>query len=73
MTTTYDSNYAYTMATQLAQYDTQYSYTRLDRNKTNYTAQQTALNSLSSALSTFQTKLSSLNSSAVRSCRTRPR
>lgn len=60
--TTYDSNYAYTMATQLAQYDTQYSYTRLDRNKTNYTAQQTALNSLSSALSTFQTKLSSLNS-----------
>ena len=60
--TTYDSNYAYTMATQLAQYDTQYSYTRLDRNKTNYTAQQTAINSLSSALSTFQTKLTSLNS-----------
>src|SRR5690606_31260371 len=60
--TTYDSNYAYTMATQLAQYDTQYSYTRLDRNKTNYTAQQTAINSLSSALSTFQTKLSGLNS-----------
>ena len=60
--TTYDSNYAYTMATQLAQYDTQYSYTRLDRNKANYTAQQTALNSLSSALSTFQTKLTSLNS-----------
>lgn len=62
MTTTYDSNYAYTMATQLAQYDTQYSYARLDRNKTNYTQQQTALNSLSSALSTFQTKLSGLNS-----------
>lgn len=62
--TTYDSNYAYTMATQLAQYDTQYSYTRLDRNKTNYTAQQTALNSLSSALSTFQTKLSGLNSAS---------
>ena len=60
--TTYDSNYAYTMATQLAQYDTQYSYTRLDRNKTNYTQQQSALNSLSSALSTFQTKLTSLNS-----------
>ena len=60
--TTYDSNYAYTMATQLAQYDTQYSYSRLDRNKTNYTAQQTAINSLSSALSTFQTKLTSLNS-----------
>lgn len=61
MTTTYDSNYAYTMATQLAQYDTQYSYARLDRNKTNYTQQQTALNSLSSALSTFESKLSSLN------------
>lgn len=61
MTTTYDSNYAYTMATQLAQYDTQYSYARLDRNKTSYTQQQTALNSLSSALSTFQTKLTSLN------------
>src|SRR5690606_7288644 len=60
--TTYDSNYAYNMATQLAQYDTQYSYSRLDRNKTNYTAQQTAINSLSSALSTFQTKLSGLNS-----------
>lgn len=60
--TTYDSNYAYTMATQLAQYDTQYSYTRLDRNKTNYTQQQTAITSLSSALSTFQTKLSGLNS-----------
>ena len=60
--TTYDSNYAYSMATQLAQYDTQYSYSRLDRNKTNYTAQQTAINSLSSALSTFQTKLSGLNS-----------
>lgn len=62
MTTTYDSNYAYTMATQLAQYDTQYSYARLDRNKTNYTQQQTALNSLSSALSTFESKLSGLNS-----------
>lgn len=60
--TTYDSNYAYTMATQLAQYDTQYSYTRLDRNKATYTKQQTAINSLSSALSTFQTKLSGLNS-----------
>src|SRR5690606_7959584 len=60
--TTYDSNYAYNMATQLAQYDTQYSYSRLDRNRTNYTAQQTAINSLSSALSTFQTKLSGLNS-----------
>src|SRR5690606_21502232 len=33
---------------------------RLDRNKKNYQAQQTALNTLSSALSTFQTKLSGL-------------
>src|SRR5690606_23755169 len=58
--TTFDSNYAYNMATQLAGFDTQTSYSRLDRNKKNYQAQQTALNTLSSALSTFQSKLSSL-------------
>jgi flagellar hook-associated protein 2 len=58
--TTFDSNYAYNMATQLAGFDTQTSYSRLDRNKKNYQAQQTALNTLSSALSTFQTKLSGL-------------
>jgi flagellar hook-associated protein 2 len=58
--TTFDSNYAYNMATQLAGFDTQTSYSRLDRNKKDYQAQQTALNTLSSALSTFQSKLSSL-------------
>ena len=58
--TTFDTNYAHNMATQLAGYDVQGSYSRLDRNKKDFQAQQKALTTLSSALSTFQSKLSSL-------------
>lgn len=63
--TTFDSNYAYNMATQLAGFDTQTSYSRLDRNKKDYQTQQTALNTLNSALSTFQDKLRSLKGTGI--------
>ncbi|NTX91374.1 flagellar hook protein FliD [Pseudomonas sp. UMC631] len=52
------------MATQLAQYDIQASQTRLNRNKTSYNSELSAVTQLKSALSTFSSAVSGLKSSS---------
>jgi len=61
---TIDSDYVQQMATQLAQYDIQASQTRLNRNKTSYNSELSAVTQLKSALSTFSSAVSGLKSSS---------
>lgn len=61
---TIDSDYVQQMATQLAQYDIQASQTRLNRNKTSYNSELSAVTQLKSALSTFSSAVSGLRSSS---------
>lgn len=61
---TIDSDYVQQMAPQLAQYDIQASQTRLNRNKTSYNSELSAVTQLKSALSTFSSAVSGLKSSS---------
>ncbi|MDF3933848.1 flagellar filament capping protein FliD [Pseudomonas citronellolis] len=62
---TIDSDYVQQMATQLAQYDIQAGQTRLNRNKTNYSNELSAITQLKSALSTFSSAVTGLKSSTT--------
>ncbi|SDJ06197.1 flagellar hook-associated protein 2 [Pseudomonas delhiensis] len=61
---TIDSDYVQQMATQLAQYDIQASQTRLNRNKTSYNSELSAVTQLKSALSSFASAVTGLRSSS---------
>jgi flagellar hook-associated protein 2 len=55
-----DTNYAQTMATQLAQFDVQAATTKSNRNEKSYKSKLSAVTSLESALKTFASSVKSL-------------
>ncbi len=55
-----DSDYVQQMATQLATYEVQTAYSRLDTKQSKYTAQLNAVTSLATALKSFSTSVKSL-------------
>jgi len=57
-----DTNYAKSMATQLAQFDVQAATTKANRNEANYKSKLSAVTSLESALKTFSSTVKSLKS-----------